>query len=270
MKFQKQNTIPIIMIIISIFTLFMSGCQRNDAVFKTETRVAEILPTFTPHPTSTPQISAEILRKYTASAVETEYVNGVEMSISSFHIKDEYLTVNICYQLPDEKNWTIGEAVIQIKEKEAPLFRATALEINKALGNGQSENTSFSRTNTNTISVSILTTNNMPNYRCDVLGFRVDELELPDNISLVIKYINAFPDEGDDCMEYRDAVYDILQSKGLDIKIDCNDTGEKSEIVITEKSDSISQEDAEKLVSSAFQESFTRIGPWVFKGEINK
>ena len=113
----------------------------------------------------------------------------------------------------------------------------------------------------------------LPNYRCDTLSFRINSELQVSNVKLAIKYINAFPRDGEGCYEYREVVQRILDSKTSGIKISCEKSENQftfSRFVVLKKPATMSEEEAKKQIYSAFRESYTIMGPWTFQGKVTK
>jgi len=153
--------------------------------------------------------------------------------------------------------------------REIRLLGEDTLEISHTLDNGQGKIDVISDT-PNGINVDGKKTNyNVPNYRCDTLLFiGTETLHFPATVSLTIKHIHALPREGQGCLEYREAVQRILDEKNSGVMIECKQIETNSGFIVAERLNSLSQENAMKIVLDAYQASFTVNGPWVFTGVI--
>lgn len=263
---KKRNKTLLALLVMVIFSLivFVPAYSREGFPNAKPTRLQEHTPTISP--TSLPSVSRVAIQKYADAQIQSSTINGVEISASNFRVEGAYLKINTCFESPNNKEWLIGEAIIQIGDEEFLLRGAKALEISQTHDDGHGEVHIVSDSSTSVEKMDF----SVPNYRCDSLRFVVPEtLEFPVNVSLTIKSIQALPREETGCFEYHGAVQKILDQNKSNVKVDCNQINGKSEFVITKNSSSMTDEEARNIVYAAYLESFTINGPWVFTGVVD-
>lgn len=233
------------------------------------------LPTATPYPTSTPGVSERAIQKYARSEVLTSSAHGIEISATNFRVDENMIKMDVCYQYPDNKDWTVYNSVLQIQNNSIPLLGSMGIELTETLNPSQKKLTVFPTPNSGTYKPfwQNIASDGSPDYRCDTLSFLLSlNLSFPSHFKLVIKELYAIPNEGEGCYEYREAVQHILDVKDSGIKIDCEKSDYKfsagSRSIVVKKPDSMEQEEAKREVWHAYQEYHTFIGPWVFEGEL--
>jgi hypothetical protein len=154
----------------------------------------EVVPTLS----SVRRVSVLAMEQFATSEIQTQLVNNVEISVANFRYEQDSLLVEVCHQSPDAREWTIGEAVVQIGGHETLLFRSTNVQIKNVLDNGQREIISYSIDDQGYLHpVSKFVTDDLPGHRCDRLQFRTGVLQGPMDLVLTIKYVNAIPPEGE-------------------------------------------------------------------------
>jgi hypothetical protein len=232
------------------------------------------LATVTPYAPSVLGVSENALQKYAHSEIITNSAHGIQISVTNFRIDGNAFKADVCFQYPNNGDWAIGEAIIQTQNVEIPFSEGRLMESSRTLSNGDKRLTTFPDTNSVKITMpdSKIVNDGLPDHRCDALLFRLPPGLMPSRVKLTIKYITASPREGQGCYEYREATQSILKSKGMNIRIDCsqNDPGSstRTRFIVVEKPNSMSQEEAEKHMRTAYRESYTIQGPWVFESDV--
>ncbi|GER78398.1 MAG: hypothetical protein M5U11_03595 [Anaerolineales bacterium] len=230
------------------------------------------LPTPTLYPTSLPGISARVLQKIASTEIQTVSANGIEMSAANFRLENNEVKVDICFQTPNNNDW-ISDASLQIGNEKVPAYGGTTFEKMETLEDGQKRITTYLG-NPPKLNWSMSPSDGQPDYRCDTLAFRLGDAAFPAQVVLQIRSIVSTPNEGEGCAEYRDMVQSILNARSDGIKVDCSQNdfefGARTRFTIVEKPVSMSQEQAEQLVSKIFYESFTINGPWIFTQTLNR
>lgn len=211
-----------------------------------------------------PYISAMALQKYAHSEIQTQVRQGIELSVANFRIEDELL-VDACFPLPDKSDWRIWRAVARVEEETLLLSTIRPLEYGQTLANGKKRITTFPPGSY--IQFEEVEADEVSDYVCETLGFRKPSTDVDlSNVTLVIESIGALPREGEVCSIYFNKVQAILESRKSGIKLDCAQDEWGERIRIIEKPVTMSQEEAEQIVSS--DEFFTITGPWIFKGGV--
>lgn len=266
----KTKVIPLILLSSAAFFvgfIALTYISRDDLPSVSAGQLPNNLATPTPYTTSIPGVSAQILEKFTDTEIMTQQVNGVEMSVANFRSVKNDFYVDVCFQMPDDNDWIYQEVKIQFGNVEIPPYESTRFESISTLPNGQRILTTFLGDPPQLVSENI-EAKDLPDYRCDTLGFHIGAEMIEADVTLYIGSIGSTPREGEGCAATRDKVQSILDANDTEIQIDCVQQESGSTTFITSKPGAISQEDAEALVSKAFREVFTIKGPWIFTGSI--
>lgn len=264
---KKTVLLLVLMAIVAFsFTLFAPVYSQEGMATVTPTQPAEDTPIPAAQNTSVPSVSRDALLKYASADIETQTVNGIEMSASNFRVEGSFLEVDICVAAPDNREWMVGEGFVQTDSNKILLLGAKNLEMSRNLNNGIGQITIISDGNINIEK----TNHSVPNYRCDTLQFVIGAgaMQFPATVSLTIKNIYAFP-QG--CTT-EEAAQSILDEKDLGIKIACTYTGSdglySTEIQVLEKPQSMSEDEARQLIDEARRQAAFIDGPWVFEGTV--
>lgn len=212
-----------------------------------------------------PGVSVLAIQKFARSEILTTSANGLEMSAANFRVEDNVLKVDVCYQKPNNENWLVFDTAIQVGETKVSVNGASGLEETSSMEDGRRQIYTFAnRADELPGQIQYVEYDGLPDYRCDTLDFRIGSSLDLSHFELVIKTLMLDRHDGEECTKYRDTVQGILDAKGLGIRMDCVMQEYGSFQTIAEKPDSMSQEEAEQLVSDAFREAFMINGPWVF------
>ncbi len=246
--------------------------KENDSNIASADDFPRNVPTRTPYPTSVPGVSAFALQKFARSNVLTTSAHGIEMSVANFRAEDDVLKVDVCFQKPSNENWLILDASIQSGNIRITIDGGQALEETSTLDDGTKQIYTFANRAAGIPGqIRIVSAQDgLPHYRCDTIKFHFDSGLNLSHFNLVIRTLILSANEGDECTSRREMVQSILDSKGLGIRIDCVKQEYGSFRSIAEKPASMSQEEAEKLVTEAFKESFMITGPWIFVGTVEQ
>ncbi|GAB4505610.1 MAG: hypothetical protein Fur0043_26070 [Anaerolineales bacterium] len=108
----------------------------------------------------------------------------------------------------------------------------------------------------------------LPEYRCETVRFRLEKEVDLSNFTLEILTIHMSLPEGTGCETFFDNVQSILDAEGTGIRLDCvkQDYGEF--MSIAEKPETMSEEEAQRLINNARYKLTTIDGPWIFTGSI--
>jgi|GEM_PF-2322323 hypothetical protein len=221
----------------------------------------------TAYSTSIPNFSALKLQKYVNSEVSTQLINGVEMSAGNFRVENNEFNADICFQVPDSNGWTHQNVVAHFGSSELVPYGGMTFERVETLPNGERYLETFLG-NPPVLEKQNMPIDGSPDYSCDTLKFRLEAIhDIPSNVTLTVYTIGGTPREGQECAA-SETVQSILDAEGVGIKIGCvkNNSGTQTEIL--EKSASMSEEEANRHISDAFQKAFVIEGPWVFQGKV--
>ena len=147
----KRTAILSIMIAIAVFSFILFALSYGKEGISATVTVQQIdeTPTLAAQSTPIPSISRTTLQKYASADIETQIINGIEMSASNFRIEDNLLKVNICFAAPDNRHWTIGEGFMQIGDNKLLLLESQNLETSRTLDNGTGQVTDRKSTRLN-------------------------------------------------------------------------------------------------------------------------
>lgn len=219
-------------------------------------------------------VSALALQRYAHSAIVTQTVAGIDLSVTNLRYeKDDFfkikIAVDVCYRLPDNKDWGIYEAIVQSDGQQFLLHGGTLLEVAEAREDGTKHIVRFEGQGMEVEDVP----SDGVSYRCDALSFfpyppLAEGLELSSAI-LTIKSLRALPREGQDCEFYLTAVQEALKQDGAGIELACTQ-GEwgRYNLQIVNKLAGMSEKEARSVVMQYADRVWTVEGPWVFEGKL--
>jgi len=164
--------------------------------------------------------------------------NSIDVSVDRAWRDGKQVNADVCYTLLDNSDWSIYSASLQYAGQAISDFGTTMLSVQEP-ANGQS------------------------GKRCDTLSF----VNVPpdadlSNVAVTIDSISASPRPEDYCSIYMPKIQDALNQRGIAIPLGCSDVNGAQSMQITSKPDTMTQEDAEKIVFS--DEFYTMKGPWSF------
>ncbi len=171
-------------------------------------------------------------------AVKSQLSSGIEVTADRAWRDGKQVNANVCFTLLDASDWTVSSASLQYAGTAVSDFSSTMLSLQEP-AEGQS------------------------GKRCDTLSF----LNVPPDADLsnsvvTVDALAAAPRAEDYCNIYMPKIQQALADRGVAITLDCTDVNGVQTMQITSRPDSMSQEDAEKLVYS--DEFYTVKGPWAF------
>jgi len=210
---------------IVILGLFLTACFPNPAP-----------------PDSSTQPTAYIAPSYpTLQAVpeaRVQIVNGIEIRMDRAWRDGKEVHAETCFTLPDNSDWSIWNASLYYHGGFTFDFGSTLLNLQESV-EGQS------------------------GVRCDDLFF----LNVPPDADLstaiiTVESMGAPPRAEDYCSILMPKIQQALDERGGGIQLDCLDSGGGETMQIVGKPDSMSQEEAERIVFS--DEFFVVKGPWSF------
>ena len=195
-------------------------------------------------PSATPYISESYPTAEAALISPNQQIGSVDVRVERAWLEGKQVYADVCYSLPDTSDWTIWKAKMRYEGVEVLEYGATLISLSEPGPDGQ------------------------PGQRCDRLEFYVPpdaELTL---VSITVDAIAAYPREEDYCTIYMPKIQQILNERGVAITLACNDVNGTPTMQIVGKPDTMSQEEAEKLVYS--DEFFSITGPWEFSFDLTK
>lgn len=214
--------------------------------------------------------SAQLLRQYTSNEIQTVSANDVDMSASNFRMEDNKFKFDVCFQMPTKDEWVyLGTYIYFDDGQVAHTNGGTTFSRVSTLGNGQTIFTTFLG-NPPVIESKEITADSVPNYRCDTLfsNLNLGKIVPTSKFQVRIDGIMLSTREGEGCLQYGDKVREILKQNEIAVDFTCEQGIYDSIFVVTQKPDSLTQEEAQNVVSNAYSEILTIQGPWVFSGEL--
>jgi hypothetical protein len=211
--------------IIVLVLLFVSACN-----VPTSQQVPQALPTAYIDP-SYPTVQAE-------SGAPLQTASGIDVQVKRAWRDGKEVNAEVCFTLLDTSDWSIWGTSLQYAGGSTVDFGSTLLSLDEAV-EGRS------------------------GVRCDALSF----FNIPPDADLstaiiTIDAIAAPPRAEDYCSIYIHKIQQTLIERGIAIQLGCIDSTGVQIMQIVSKPDTMSQEDAEKIVYS--DEFYTVKGPWTF------
>ena len=197
---------------------------------------------FAAQPTESTQPTAYIDPSYptmeSAPLTVMQQTGGIDISADRAWRDGKQVNVDVCYTLPDNSDWSIWGASLQYAGQTISDFGTTMLSVQEPAGTQSGK-------------------------RCDTLSF-VDVPPDADlsNVAVVIDALAASPQPEDYCSIYMPKIQQALSERGVAITLGCSDVNGVQNMQITSKPDTMSQEEAEKIVFS--DEFYSVKGPWSF------
>lgn len=211
--------------IVFIILLFVSACN-----LPTSEQAPPALPTAYIDP-SYPTIQAE-------SAAPVQTSSGIEVQVNRAWRDGKELHTEVCFTLLDTSDWSIWGASLQYAGGSTIDFGSTLLSLQTST-EGQS------------------------GVRCDTLSF----FNIPPDADLstaivTVDAIAAPPRAEDYCTIYIHKIQQTLDERGIAIQLGCVESAGVQIMQIVSQPDTMSQEEAERIVYS--DEFYTIKGPWSF------
>lgn len=208
-----------------LILMFVSACT-----FPTSQQAQPALPTAYIDP-SYPTVQAE-------SVAPVQTVSGIEVQVNRAWRDGKEVHAEVCFTLLDTSDWSIWGASLQYVGGSTIDFGSTLLSLQESAGT-------------------------QAGVRCDTLSF----FNVPPdaNMSTAIVTVDAIaapPRAEDYCTIYIHKIQQALNERGIAIQLGCEDSAGVQIMQIVSKPDSMSQEEAERIVYS--DEFYTIKGPWSF------
>jgi len=212
-------------------TLAISACTPT-----TRTATPSVLPSLSPAAIPSMATFAPALPP---PFPQIQAVNGLEVELLNARILDGQLTIDICHQMPTQEDWIVGSnpegTFVTIDGKKTSLSGFGILYYRTSYKGGNS-------------------------HRCDALTFDAPDPD-PGKITLTIDEFYTSVPEVPDC----EAAQKKLDEAGTGITFTCDAGAGYFNYTITQKPETMSDNDARMIVFDSFSSHAT--GPWVF--EIN-
>ena len=173
--------------------------------------------------------------------VTKQQVNGIEIEIVGKQVANNFLLVDMCFQLPSDNDW---------------LLSAHPEDIVLTVGNKTIAHSGWSE-------VDEKTNANGGKIRCDQVKFGLSGKEDLSNFSISVNHLVTSMPEIPDC----DKAQIKLDKKNAGIKIKCSKSDSSFSYEITQKPKNTSDAETRQSVDNAFRETVD--GPWVFTDSMN-
>ena len=246
--------------------LFLAHSNRSTETVSAA-NLPDNLPTPTAYATALPGVSVQVMQKFAQGEILTQTAQGVEISAANFRIEKDNLKVDVCYQLPKGEDWLVGIAVAKIGDEEIVYDENPAIETLRTLENGRKQIMS-SQTNPSSGVVepvfAEMDSNDLPDYRCSTIVFHLEPNTMVSNVSIAIPDLTLVQQGSEGC-NYIQNVQSVLDAEKTGIRLDCVTQEYGVFTSIAEKPASMSDEEAQRLVSEVRHKIFTLEGPWVFE-----
>lgn len=201
---------------------------------------------------------------------QRQTINGILFTATHLRRSDSKVWVDLCFSIPDNRDWMIDSVVFQMDEiKVENDWGASAIELVRWPVNGIQQISDFEHSKEEMVPVqgNDAGTYQTP-HRCDAVYSRdVDPSRNYSKITLTIPAVQAFPREGEVCdAASLERVQKALDARNLAIKVQCQAAQQAAGLVIVEKPETMTLEEAEKILHEHdFQIDVNGIrGPWIF------
>lgn len=184
---------------------------------------------------SQPVVASNPSGKSQAVTSEPEENKTPAVQASNFRMEQGYFLADICFNRPSRADWLLsGKTSLEIGEETIQVFEVGLLDPSTDIDSQQ---------------------------RCDYMRFPVGETDITDFRIMVPRLETSFPDSLD-CPSAQQK----LDAAGTGIVIRCVEGAGFYGPELVSKPDTISEEDAHRMIYEAFIEILT--GPWIFEGTL--
>ncbi|MCC6568525.1 MAG: hypothetical protein IT315_04750 [Anaerolineales bacterium] len=171
---------------------------------------------------------------------------GLKFTASGFRFQNNHVFVDVCYDLPGNDIWDINMATLQYGDRSTSDFAV------------------------NEFFIEIAKDNKSKGSRCLNLDFYNIE---PDSdvstLKLIVGSLGRIPPlEGHECEGYQSRIKASSKISEFGIEVTCNQLQGGTQIVLSKRSESISDEEANALIIQAMYGQVD--GPWEFTVTLNK
>jgi len=173
----------------------------------------------------------------------SQAVSGFSVNLQRAWRDGKQVNADLCFTLPDTSDWTIWAAHFDYAGQTTAEFSSSMLNKQDA-ANGQ------------------------PGLRCDEVGFYVPPDADLTSATLTVESLGAPPAIGEYCSLYMPKIQQTLVERGIAITLNCTDVNGAATMQIVSKPDSMTEEDAQKIVYS--DEFYTVKGPWTFQVDLGR
>lgn len=260
--------------------LFLLGQQAlanryEDADSANPTPTSQISPSSQEETPSQEEInmlpSAQAIRQFAQAEAITQVMNGIDVSVANFRLlQDDKVQVDVCYTLPDKKDWIVNAASLHTPEQDFLFLASYLIEIATVQEDGTKQ---VLTATTHGLEQKVILANDTFGYRCDTLEFSPYPLPTGkvdfSSLTLVINSLQARPREGQECEFYLTVVQEALSQNNTGIELAC-EQGEWGHynLQVSQKPTNMTQEESIAIISNYAKKVWTIEGPWIFTGSI--
>lgn len=208
----------------------VAQAQENEAVFEKRS-------------TATPSVAQ--IPNYVPES-QTQQTQGINFTASNFYVDSGHVFADVCYDLPGNDVWDINMATLSYGGKSTSNFAV------------------------NEISINVANDNQSKGSRCLKLDFYDVEANSDfSTLTLIVGNIGQIaPPEGRECEGYLGRIQASSGISELGIEVTCEQFQGDSQVLLTKKPATMSDEEANALIAQAMYGQVT--GPWEFTVTRNK
>lgn len=199
-----------------------------------------------------------------APDVQVQDVNGTRIRASNFRLENERITLDVCFEIPDARDWTIWDIEITSGEQKTEFIEMVLIELRQPAVDGQQNVITLGEDHTEPDQ------NDGGGVRCDLVR-SMEMLPTDAPVTVRIDALMAQPSEGGVCdPAYLERVNTLLDTHNPELQADCFiqelDGGGSSGLNIIAWPASMSEQDAQVVMDNDFFLDLNGIrGPWVFE-----
>lgn len=219
---------------------------------------------------SNPLVASEPPQSLTDTTAQT--VDMVEIRFTDAQQEDESVLVNICFDLPDDSDWTIWNSTLEIDGQIYRWSEMAPSEILKPPVDGMQQVWTFKSEGGVDIQ-SVEADENAPAYRCETIYFQgITDPASSNPYSFTIEALEAAPREGEYCSSaYLQKAQAVLDAHQTGITVKCIGEEFISGLEVVTKPETMSMDTAKAYLGSTdfYLDLHGIRGPWVFTFKID-
>ncbi|NUM49270.1 MAG: hypothetical protein HUU38_31605 [Anaerolineales bacterium] len=189
---------------------------------------------------------------FAKNELQIQEANGTPLWAKNFRFEQNQLMIDTCFDKPDDGDWIVWEASLNLGEKVIP--------------------------HAGTIPITQFETSSQKEQRCDTIYFENVDAGIDfSNAEFIIERILASPREGEECTAAYLAKYQkALEAQDIEITVACfveelEGGGGMSGVRVASKPDSMRLEEAEAIINGVLLlDVYGLRGPWVFPLHLEK
>lgn len=214
-------------------------------------------------------LSGESLALDSAVVGMSQQADGVELTASNFRWDGKYLLADVCFEFPDNGDWSIWSASLRYEETLVQDYSSVPIEVR--LPEVDETQTVVTFANGRKSVHSVPASKGDMGGRCDTLSFELPADSKAHKYILTVESIAAAPREGESCARAAlDKVQTAVNSRSAGITVGCvtqsTGGGAVEGFVVLGRPPGMAKDQAESIVFSneVFLKAFGRQGPWTF------